>query len=195
MNRVNAGSAARARMRRHRSPRQASRGRMHGCGACVARLHTPVNVYLAWPSASLLGRARNALDISDADRREDEQHVDDGLPHHPGLGVIGRRAVPRLPASMKVRSRWIEEMPMIAIASLIFSTLALTWLSHSGWSGWPCEIEARDEGLVAADDHHHQQVGDHHHVDQAEHASMICCSVKLVACEDRCHSSFRNRMT
>ena len=58
---------------------------------------------------------------------------------------------------------------MIAIASLIFSTLALTWLSHSGWSGWPPQIQARDEGLVAADDHHHQQVGDHHHVDQAEH--------------------------
>ncbi len=31
------------------------------------------------------------------------------------------------------------------------------------------QVEARDEGLVAADDHHHQQVGDHHHVDQAEH--------------------------
>ena len=26
---------------------------------------------------------------------------------------------------------------MIAIASLILSTLALTWLNHSGWSGLP----------------------------------------------------------
>ena len=60
-------------------------------------------------------------------------------------------------------------MPMIAIASLIFSTLALTWLSHSGWSGWPCSSQPRHERLVAADDHHDQQVGDHHHVDQAEH--------------------------
>jgi hypothetical protein len=33
------------------------------------------------------------------------------------------------------RAAWIEEMPMMAMASLIFSTLALTWLSHSGSSG------------------------------------------------------------
>ena len=45
------------------------------------------------------------------------------------------RVVPRLPASMKVLSNEIDEMPMIAIASLILSTLALTWLSHSGSSG------------------------------------------------------------
>lgn len=37
--------------------------------------------------------------------------------------------------SMKVRSRWIEEMPMMLIASFVLSTFALTWLSHSGWSG------------------------------------------------------------
>ncbi|MNI90313.1 hypothetical protein D3C73_1478220 [compost metagenome] len=41
-------------------------------------------------------------------------------------------------AAMNVFNRWIEEMPMIAIASFTFSTLALTWLSHSGWSGWFC---------------------------------------------------------
>ena len=73
-------------------------------------------------------------------------------------------------ASMKVRSRWIDEMPMIAIASLIFSTLALTWLSHSGWSGC-LEIQPRHERLVAADDHHHQQVRDHHHVDHPSTAA------------------------
>ena len=31
---------------------------------------------------------------------------------------------------MKVLSRWIELMPMMAVASLTFSTEALTWLSH-----------------------------------------------------------------
>ena len=31
----------------------------------------------------------------------------------------------------------IDEMPTIAIASLIFSRPELTWLSHSGWSGCP----------------------------------------------------------
>jgi hypothetical protein len=38
-----------------------------------------------------------------------------------------------------------------------------------GLVGMAFEVEARDEGLVAADDDHDQQVGDHHHVDQAEH--------------------------
>ncbi len=35
--------------------------------------------------------------------------------------------------------------------------------------GMALEPQARDEGLVAADDHHDQQVRDHHHVDQPEH--------------------------
>ena len=38
---------------------------------------------------------------------------------------------------MKVRSRWIDEIPMIAVASFTFSTDAFTCDSHSGWSGWP----------------------------------------------------------
>ena len=70
---------------------------------------------------------------------------------------------------MKVFSRWIDEMPMIAVASFTLSTEAFTVESHSGWSGWPSQVHARDEGLVAADDHHDEQVGDHHHVDQREH--------------------------
>ena len=39
--------------------------------------------------------------------------------------------------SMNVRSRWIDEIPTMDIASFVLSTFALTWLSHSGWSGWP----------------------------------------------------------
>ena len=31
-------------------------------------------------------------------------------------------------------------MPTIAIASFTFSTLALTWESHSGWSGWSLRL-------------------------------------------------------
>ena len=41
---------------------------------------------------------------------------------------------------MKVFSRWIDEMPMIAVASFTLSTEALTCDSHSGWSGWPCRF-------------------------------------------------------
>ena len=40
------------------------------------------------------------------------------------------------PALMKVFNRWMDEVPMIAIASLVLSTEALTCDSHSGWSGW-----------------------------------------------------------
>ena len=39
-------------------------------------------------------------------------------------------------ALMKVFSRWMDEMPMMAIASFVFSTDAFTCDSHSGWSGW-----------------------------------------------------------
>jgi len=35
--------------------------------------------------------------------------------------------------------------------------------------GMAGQIQPRDEGFVAADDDHDQQIGDHHHVDQAEH--------------------------
>src|SRR6185369_15655062 len=85
--------------------------------------------------------------------------------------------VPRVPASMKARSRWIGEMPTIAIASLILCALALTSLSHSGRSGWSVELQARREGLVAAADRHYQQVGDHHHVYQPSTISLIRCSL------------------
>ena len=39
-------------------------------------------------------------------------------------------------ALMNVLSRWIDEMPMMAVASFTLSTDALTCDSHSGWSGW-----------------------------------------------------------
>jgi hypothetical protein len=69
---------------------------------------------------------------------------------------------------------------MMAVASLILSTPALTCDSHSGWSGWPSRSSG-DEGLVAADDDHDQQVGDHDHVDQAEHGQHDVASLRLPA--------------
>lgn len=59
---------------------------------------------------------------------------DEALQWFPGVGpTVG--VVPRLPTSMKVRSSEIEETPMIAIASLILSTLALgsELIDHSEW--------------------------------------------------------------
>ena len=58
-------------------------------------------------------------------------------------------------------------MLMSAVTSLIFSTPALMWLTAiPGWSGWFSRSSLGDEGLVASDDHHDEQVGDHHHVDE-----------------------------
>ena len=48
---------------------------------------------------------------------------------------------------MKVRSRWIEEMPMIAIASLILSTLALTWLEPLRLVGMSLRARSRDTNV------------------------------------------------
>ena len=75
--------------------------------------------------------------VGDADGGEDEDAVDDGLPHHAGFGICASPGRPIVPMSMNVFNRWIELMPMIAMASFTLNTLALTWLSHSGWSGWP----------------------------------------------------------
>ena len=86
--------------------------------------------------------------------------MDDGLPHQ-HLDVVR-------PALMKVLSRWMELMPMMAMASLTLSTEAFTWLSHSGWSGWLPGSWLTKVSL-AAHDHHDEQVGDHHHIDQRQH--------------------------
>ena len=50
--------------------------------------------------------------------------MDRGLPHQRLLGELS--------ALMKVLSRWIDLMPMIAVSNLTFCTGALTWLNHSG---------------------------------------------------------------
>lgn len=76
---------------------------------------------------------------------------------------------PGVPMAINVLSRWIELMPMMAIASLTLSTEALTWPSHSGTVRVALQIEPRDESFIAADDDHHQQIGDHHHVDQSQY--------------------------
>ena len=39
-----------------------------------------------------------------------------------------------------VNASVLKVMPMMAIASFTFKTEAFTWLSHSGWSGWPARV-------------------------------------------------------
>src|SRR5690606_25476392 len=63
--------------------------------------------------------------------------------HSMSVSVGGSIPSMTYPEAMNVRSRWIEEMPTMLIASFVLRTLALTWLSHSGWAGWP-SIRSRD---------------------------------------------------
>ena len=114
------------------------------------------------------GDVRQPVDIGDADRRQNENRVNDGLPHHAGFGVAafagsqrtgldeGAQQMDRRDADDRHRELDLEHagVDMAEPFRLV---------------GMPLQIEARDERLVAADDDHHQQVGDHHHVDQTEH--------------------------
>lgn len=59
-------------------------------------------------------------------------------------------------------------MPMIAVDSLIFQDAGVDVRQPFRLVGMAFEVKARDEGFVAADDDHDQQVGDHDDVDQAE---------------------------
>ena len=70
---------------------------------------------------------------------------------------------------MNVFSRWIDEMPMIAVASFTLSTARVDVRQPLRLVRMALEPHPRDERLVAADDHHDEQVRDHHDVDQAEH--------------------------
>ena len=73
-----------------------------------------------------------------------------------------------LSALMKDASRWIEEMLMSAV-ELDLQHAGIDVVEPFRLVRMVLEIELGDEGLVAADDHHDQQVGDHHHVDEAQH--------------------------
>jgi hypothetical protein len=75
------------------------------------------------------GLGHHSVDPDHGQRREEEDGMDDDLPLD--------RVLAHVLALMKVFRRWIDEMPMIAVDSLILSTPALTCDSHSGWSGWP----------------------------------------------------------
>ncbi len=60
-------------------------------------------------------------------------------------------------------------MPMMAVDSLILSTAGIDVREPLRLIGVAFQVKAGNEGFVAADNDHDQQVGDHHHVDQAEH--------------------------
>ena len=99
--------------------------------------------------------------VGDGDRREQEGDVDDGLPHQ-HLGLQAGRADETLQqvdradaddggAELDLQHRRVHVAQPFGFVAVAF------------------QVHAADEGFVAADDHHDQQVGDHHHVDQRQH--------------------------
>ena len=84
-------------------------------------------------------------------------------------GLRDQRFLEYRSALMKVLSRWIDEMPMIAVASLTFEHRGVDMRKPFRLVGWLSSSMRETKGFVATDDDHDQQVGDHHHVDQAQH--------------------------
>ncbi|KGQ02233.1 Cold shock-like protein CspA [Beauveria bassiana D1-5] len=108
------------------------------------------------------------VDQGDAQRRQDEQRVDDGLPHHARLreARVGRAQRARLDeGAQQVDRRDADD----GHGQLDLEDAGVDVAEPFRLVRVALQAQARHEGLVAADDHHHQQVRDHHHVDQAQH--------------------------
>ncbi len=74
----------------------------------------------------------------------------------------------RFSALMKLFSRCIDEMPMIAVEQLDLEDAGIDVRQPFGLIGMAFQIEAGNKGFITADNDHDQQVGDHHDVDQPE---------------------------
>ncbi|CAM2158005.1 hypothetical protein PT2222_40003 [Paraburkholderia tropica] len=104
---------------------------------------------------------RDAVDPRHHERREQEGDVDRHLPDHGALGNgvgidEGFQQMNRRNADERHRELHLEHAGVHMIEPF-------------GFVGVAFEAHARDEGLVAADNHHDEQIRDHHHVDQAQH--------------------------
>ena len=127
---------------------------------------SPINA--SRPVGMFGGIIRQLVDIGNADRRQNEHRVDDGLPHHAGLGVaaLARGQCAGLDEGAQQMDRrdaddGHRELDLEHAGVDVAEPFRLIGMSF--------QIETGDERLVAADDDHHQQVGNHHHVDQAQH--------------------------
>ena len=101
-----------------------------------------------------------AVDHRQSDGGDDEGEVDHRLPKHRLGGVVGRvdeglQEVDRGDADDCHRKLYLED-----VGVHVGEPLRLI--------GVVAEVDAGDEALVAADDHHDQEVGDHHHVNEPE---------------------------
>ena len=69
---------------------------------------------------------------------------------------------------MKVLSRWMELMPMMAGASLTLRPKRLAEPIRVG-SGWSSRFKWGHKSLVAAHNDHDEQVGNHDHINECQH--------------------------
>lgn len=58
-----------------------------------------------------------------------------------------------------------------------------------GLVGMFFNVQAGNEGLVAADDDHGQQVGNHHDINQVQYGDLSSMMLKL---DTKCHKDLRN---
>src|SRR5690606_2145939 len=107
------------------------------------------------------------VDVGDADGRQDEHHVDDGLPHDAGLGQPGAGCadVAGLDESaQQMDGRNADD----GHGELHLQHAGIDVAEPFGLVGVPLQAQARYKGLIAPDDHHDEQVRDHDDIDQAQ---------------------------
>src|SRR5215510_3211117 len=102
------------------------------------------------------------------DGRQDEDAVNDGLPHHAGFGVGGLPR--RQPAGLDEGPQQMDRRDADdGHRQLDLQDAGVDMAEPFRLVGMTPEIEARDERLVTADDHHDEKIRDHDDVDQAQH--------------------------
>jgi hypothetical protein len=69
---------------------------------------------------------------------------------------------------MNVFKRWIEEMPMSAVASFTLRTPGIDMRQPFRFVAVSLQPEAGDECFIAANDDHDEEVCDHDHIDQPQ---------------------------
>ena len=61
-----------------------------------------------------------------------------------------------------------------------------------GLVGMFVNVKAGDEGLVAADNDHGQQVGNHHNINQVQYGDHDGVSSMMLKLDTKCHNDLRN---
>ena len=77
--------------------------------------------------------------------------------------------MPGMLMAIDVFNRCIELIPIIAVASFTWNTVAFTWLNNSGWSGCPCKRSWDTKGFVTPALSPSPAGWGLHHIDEYQH--------------------------